>query len=44
VSEIRVAPYKKNIDVNLFGVAWFPYYMVQVRDDIEEFPAFTVEE
>ncbi len=43
VSEIRVAPYKKNIDVNLFGVAWMPYYMVQVRDDIEEFPAFNIE-
>ena len=44
VSEIRVSPYKKSIDVNLFGVAWFPYYMVQVRDDIEEFPAFGIEE
>ncbi|MDX1414540.1 MAG: DUF87 domain-containing protein [Candidatus Promineifilaceae bacterium] len=42
VSEIRVSPYKKNIDVNLFGVAWFPYYMVQVGDDIQEFPAFNV--
>ena len=43
VGKIRVAPYKKNIDVNLFGVAWFPYYMVQVQDDITEFPAFAVE-
>ena len=40
VTEIRVPPYKKNIDVNHFGVAWFPYYMVQVGEDITEFPAF----
>lgn len=42
-SEIRVAPYKKNIDVNLFGVAWFPYYIVAFQGDIEEFPAYKVE-
>ncbi len=40
VTEIRVAPYKKNIDVNLFGVGWLPHYLVQVDEDFAEFPAF----
>lgn len=40
VSEIRVTPYKKNIDITVFGVAWFPYYLVQVDQAFSEFPAF----
>ncbi len=40
VTEISVSPYKKNIDVELFGVAWLPHYLLRVNDDFEEFPAF----
>jgi DNA repair exonuclease SbcCD ATPase subunit len=36
VSEIEVTPYKKDIQVELFGVAWFPYYIAQIGDQIEE--------
>ncbi len=40
VTEIPVSPYKKDIDVQRFGVAWFPYYLVQIDDDFQEVPAF----
>jgi hypothetical protein len=30
VSEIPVQPYKKDIYIDLFGVAWMPYHLVQV--------------
>ncbi|NCF66315.1 MAG: DUF87 domain-containing protein [Chloroflexi bacterium] len=40
VEVIEVSPYKKNIDVDLFGVAWVPYYLVEVNGEFEEFPAF----
>ncbi|UCC53551.1 MAG: hypothetical protein JSV68_06175, partial [Anaerolineaceae bacterium] len=40
VEVIEVSPYKKNIDVDLFGVAWVPHYLVEVNGEFEEFPAF----
>ena len=40
VTEIGVSPYKKDIDVTLFGTAWMPYYLVQMGDDVEELAAF----
>jgi hypothetical protein len=40
VSEIEVTPYKKDIQVELFGVAWFPYYIAQIGDQIEELEGF----
>jgi hypothetical protein len=40
VSEIEVTPYKKDILVELFGVAWFPYYIAQIVDQIEELEGF----
>jgi len=40
-SEISVAAMKKDIRVDLFGVAWFPYYSIQSGDQTLEFPAFT---
>ena len=43
VTVISVSPYKKNIDVDLFGVAWIPHYLIQVDDDFEEFTAFELE-
>jgi hypothetical protein len=43
VSEIPVPPYKKDIDVDLFGVAWVPHYLVQVDDNFEEISAYELE-
>jgi hypothetical protein len=40
VNEIPVPPYKKDIDVDRFGVAWVPHYLVQVDGDLHEFAAY----
>lgn len=40
VTEISITPYKKDIDTTLFGVAWFPYYLFQDGDNLEELPAY----
>lgn len=43
VSEVSVAPKKTDIYVNLFGVAWKPFYIVQSGAEIIELAAFGVE-
>ncbi len=40
VTEISVTPYKKDIYVQLFGVAWLPYYLLKVGEEIKEVPAY----
>jgi hypothetical protein len=40
VTEIPVRPYKKDIVVELFGVAWRPYYVVESDGRTYEIPAF----
>ena len=40
VTEISVTPYKKDINVLSFGVAWFPYHLVDVDGRLEELPAY----
>ena len=40
VSEVEVKPYKKDILVELFGVAWFPHYVVQSEEQIVELPGY----
>jgi hypothetical protein len=40
VSEVSVSPKKADIYVNLFGVAWLPYYYVQFDHQTIELPAF----
>ena len=40
ITEISVLPKKTNIYVNLFGVAWLPYYHVKSGDQMLEIPAF----
>jgi hypothetical protein len=42
VSEIPVQPYKKDILVDLFGVAWFPYYILDLDGQVIELPGFEV--
>jgi len=39
VTEFGVTPYKKDIAVELFGVAWLPYYLVQKDGAFVELPA-----
>ncbi len=38
--EIPVQPYKKDIYLDLFGVAWFPYYLVETEGRTREVPGF----
>jgi hypothetical protein len=39
-SEVTVTPKKTDIFVELFGVAWMPYYMVESGGGLVELPAF----
>jgi hypothetical protein len=41
VSEIQVTPYKKDILVEMFGVAWFPHYVVSAEGQILELAGFS---
>jgi hypothetical protein len=40
ISEIRVTPYKKDILIEIFGVAWMPYHLVEVDNKIIELPGY----
>lgn len=40
VEEIPVQPYKKDILIELFGVVWYPYYLIQQGSRWLELPAF----
>jgi hypothetical protein len=40
VEEIPVTPYKKDIMLDLFGVAWVPYHYVQISEEIIELPGY----
>ncbi|MGE5464621.1 MAG: hypothetical protein ACM3PS_14770, partial [Syntrophothermus sp.] len=39
-SEVTVVPKKTDIFVNLFGVAWMPYYVIRTGSQTMELPAF----
>jgi hypothetical protein len=41
--EITIPALKKDVNVELFGVAWFPYYVVQVGSQPREIPAYGAE-
>jgi hypothetical protein len=43
ITEVTVSPKKTDIFVNLFGVAWMPYYNVQAGGAVIELPAFGVQ-
>jgi len=38
--EIKVSPYKKDVQLDMFGVAWFPYHYVKVDGEVVELPGF----
>jgi hypothetical protein len=40
ITEITVLPKKADVYVNLFGVAWLPYYQVKAAEQTVEIPAF----
>jgi hypothetical protein len=40
VTEIPVTPYKKDVLLDLFGVAWFPYHIVDEDGKIVELPGY----
>jgi len=40
VTEITVNPYKKDILVEIFGVAWMPYHLVEVAGQVVALPGF----
>jgi hypothetical protein len=40
VTEVTITPTKTNIFVELFGVAWMPYYLVESGGGMVELPAF----
>ncbi len=40
VSEIKVTPYKKDVLVDTFGVAWLPYLLVEAGGRLLELPGF----
>ncbi|KAA3643109.1 MAG: ATP-binding protein [Chloroflexi bacterium] len=41
IEEIPVTPYKKDVLVELFGLAWLPHYIVEVNGETMELPAFS---
>jgi len=40
VTEIRITPSKKDVHLDLFGVAWFPYHVVQIGGESLELQAY----
>ena len=40
-SEIEITPYKKDILVELFGVAWYPHYVVKTGGEITELQGYS---
>ena len=43
ISEIPIVAQKKDVLLDLFGVAWMPYYLVKVGQETLELPGFGVE-
>jgi hypothetical protein len=44
ITEIPIAPYQKDILLELFGVAWMPYYLVEAEGQLIEAAGFAPEE
>lgn len=40
ITEITVAPLRKDILIDYFGIAWMPYYVVRVGQQVIELPGF----
>lgn len=42
VSEIPISPLKKDVLVNLFGIAWMPYHVIQAGSERFELPGYKI--
>ena len=42
ITEIKVTPYKKDISVELFGVAWMPYHLVEAGGRMRALAGFEI--
>lgn len=40
ITEIPVTPYKKDVMIDLFGLAWQPYFMVKSKQELSKLPGF----
>ncbi len=40
ISEIPVTPLKKDVLLDLYGVAWLPYHIVQLGEEVIELPGY----
>ncbi len=40
VDEVLIRPYKREVDVEMFGIAWMPYHVFQVDGELEDAPGF----
>jgi hypothetical protein len=40
IDEIELAPLKKDVLIDLFGVAWVPYYIVDTGSETKELPGY----
>jgi hypothetical protein len=40
VTEITVTPLKKDVLLDLFGVAWVPYHVVKIGQEVVELPGY----
>ncbi len=43
VSEISLTPYKKDINSELFGIAWFPYHVVDTGQSVFHMAGFAAD-
>ena len=41
VTEITLAPFRKDVLLDFFGIAWLPTYRIQLGQDVVEVPGFT---
>ena len=44
MEEIPVNPYKKDVILDMYGIAWMPYHLVSVGNKMEELPGYGEEE
>jgi len=40
IDEIPVTPYKKDVMLDLFGIAWMPNHLVEVDGELVEYPGY----
>jgi hypothetical protein len=38
--EIKVTPFKKDVLVEIFGVTWMPFHLVNIGETVEELPGY----